>query len=70
MPKAKEIHVRCIRCREWVPTSINFKDGKSFDLDTLIKNRPPCPKCGEMTSYNEKNLCIRDESGEFVCIRM
>jgi ribosomal protein S27AE len=68
--KAKEIHVRCMRCREWVPTSINFKDKKSFDLDGLVKNRPPCPRCGEMTSYNKENLCIRDESGDFVCIEM
>jgi predicted nucleic-acid-binding Zn-ribbon protein len=68
--KGKEIYVRCVRCREWVPTSISFKDKKSFDLDTLIKNKPPCPRCGEMTSYHEKNLCIRDESGEMVCIMM
>jgi ribosomal protein S27AE len=66
--KAKEIHVRCMRCREWVPTSISFKDSKSFDMSALIKNRPPCPRCGEMTSYGKKSICVRDESGEFVCI--
>jgi hypothetical protein len=25
-------------------------------------------RCGDMTSYDKKNICIRDESGEFVCI--
>lgn len=70
MSKAKEIHVRCMRCREWVPTSISFKGKKSFDLNELIKNRPPCPRCGEMTSYNIENVCIRDESGDFVCVDM
>jgi hypothetical protein len=66
--KGKEIHLRCMRCRELVPTAISFKDKKSFDMNALTENRPPCPKCGEMTSYNVKNICIRDESGEFVCI--
>ena len=70
MAKPKEIHVRCMRCREWVPTSVTFKGKKGFDLDSLVKNRPPCPRCGEMTSYNRENLCIRDESGDFVCIEM
>lgn len=68
MSKDKEIHVRCMRCRELVPTSINFKDRKSFDMNALIKSRPPCPKCGEMTSYNKENICIRDKTGAFVCI--
>ena len=66
--KGKEIHVRCMRCQELVPSSISFKDKKSFDMETLIKNRPACPRCGDMTSYDKKNICIRDESGEFVCI--
>jgi hypothetical protein len=66
--EAKEIHLRCMRCRELVPTSINFKDKDSFDMSTLVKNRPPCPRCGETTSYNKANICILDDSGEFVCI--
>ena len=66
--KAKEIHVRCMRCQNLVPTSIIFKGKKSFDMETFIKNRPSCPRCGDMTSYDKKNICIRDESGEFVCI--
>ena len=57
-----------MRCQELVPSSISFKDKKSFDMETLIKNRPACPRCGDMTSYDKKNICIRDESGEFVCI--
>ena len=68
MSKAREIHLRCMRCQELVPTSISFKDSESFDMETLIKNRPPCPKCGEMTSYNKKNICIRADDGSFVCI--
>ena len=68
MSELKEIHVRCMRCQEWVPSSLDFKDIESFDMRTLIKHRPPCPRCGEMTSYSKKNICIRDESGEFVCI--
>ena len=68
MSKVKEIHVRCMRCRELVPTSISFEGKASFDMNNLIKNRPPCPRCGEMTSYNKENICIRDESGGFVCI--
>jgi ribosomal protein L37E len=66
--KGKEIHVRCMRCQELVPSSIRFKDRKSFDMETLIKNRPACPRCGDMTSYDKKNICIQDENGEFVCI--
>ena len=68
MSEAKEIHWRCMRCRKLVPTSISFKDRDSFDMKTLVKNRPPCPRCGEMTSYSKANICIRDDSGEFVCI--
>ena len=68
MSKAKKIHLRCMRCQELVPTSIHFEGRKSFDMSTLIKNRPPCPKCGDMTSYSKENICVRDDSGEFVCI--
>ena len=68
MSKGKEIHVRCMRCQTLVPSSIHFKDEKSFDMEAFIKNRPSCPRCGDMTSYDKKNICIRDKSGEFVCI--
>ena len=68
MSKTREIHLRCMRCREFVPTAISFKDRESFDLENLIKRRPPCPRCGEMTSYNKRNICIRGEDEEFVCI--
>lgn len=68
MSKAKEIHLRCMRCRELVPTSVKFKDRKSFDMNGLIKSRPPCPRCGEMTSYSKENICIQDDKGGFVCI--
>ena len=68
MSKGKEIHVRCMRCQTLVPSSIHFKDKKSFDMEAFVKNRPSCPRCGDMTSYDIKNICIPDESGKFVCI--
>lgn len=68
MSKGKEIHVRCMRCQEMVPSSIRFRDKKSFDMQAFVKDRPSCPKCGDMTSYDKNNICIRDKSGAFVCI--
>ena len=68
MPKIKEIQVRCIRCREWVASPVSLKDIKSFDLSTVIENRCQCPRCGDMTSCNIKNIRALDEEGKFIAI--
>lgn len=66
--KVKEIQVRCMRCQEWVTSPISFEDSKGIDMSTLIKTRCQCPRCGDMTSCNIKNVRVRDEKGRFVGI--
>ena len=66
--KVKEIQVRCIRCQQWVASPVSLKDTKNFDLKTVSKSRCQCPRCGDMTSCNIKNIRVLDEEGEFIAI--
>lgn len=57
-----------MRCREWVALPISLEGSESSDLKAAIKNRPNCPKCGEMTSCSKENVCVLDANGNFVSI--
>ncbi len=48
--------IHCLKCKAVFNSPIQFGDAESFFTSTLIGNKVQCPKCGEWTDCNKKNM--------------
>jgi hypothetical protein len=63
MAKTIEIWIRCLNCREWLPSQVFFDDSESFDTSVLFGYLASCPHCGKLTRSNEENFRAKFEDG-------
>lgn len=63
MAKTTEIWIRCLNCREWIPSQIFFDDSESFDTSALFDYLASCWHCGQQTRSNQENFHAKFEDG-------
>jgi hypothetical protein len=66
MAKTILISIRCLNCREWIPSQIFFEDSDSFDTSALFDYLAACPHCGKLTRSNKENFRATFEGGDFL----
>jgi hypothetical protein len=63
MAKTTEIWIRCLNCREWIPSQIFFEDSESFDTSALFDDLASCMHCGQLTHSNKENFLAKFDDG-------
>ena len=48
--------IRCLNCKKWFRSPIQFGDAESFFGSTLINNKAQCPFCKVMTGIDKENM--------------
>jgi hypothetical protein len=68
MSEVKELHVRCLKCNEWISFPILFREFVSYILYKMEGEQLECPHCEEMTDCNKQNMQFRAQDAGFVGI--
>jgi hypothetical protein len=66
MSEVKELHIRCIKCNEWINIPILFSDFVSLITSKLEGEQVECLHCGEKTGCNKENMQFRAKDAGFV----
>ena len=66
MARIKSIEMRCLHCRQWFNSPIQFGDTGSFNSSRLFGNMAQCPHCRQMTGCNKENFRMLAEGGGFI----
>jgi len=48
--------VRCLNCKNWFNSPIQFGDEKSFSSATISNIKVSCPLCGKVTDCSKSNM--------------
>lgn len=63
--RTRSIEVRCLHCRKWFRSPIQFEESGSFDSSAVIANVTNCPHCGRMTGCDKENYRASFDDGGF-----
>lgn len=45
------LRIRCIKCRQWIPTGLDISHGELIDL-TYTERTTECPNCETLQTWN------------------
>ncbi len=64
MSQKTKCQIKCLNCKRWFSSPIQFGDATSFFASYLAGNEAQCPHCGLMTDCNKDNMLFDERNSE------